>query len=95
MKKINKNNNKNNFIIKRNKNEVDLYYNIRKLFIKIENPKTKSKFALMEMYSNILINMLFLKCGYEKKTEKTIINFMEKHKNNLKNIITNNNIKFI
>jgi hypothetical protein len=80
------------FIIKRNKNEIDLYYNIRYFFIKKENPKTESKFLLMEMYSNILINMIFLKCRYQKKTEKVIISFIEKYKTNIKNIYKINNI---
>jgi len=91
MKKKNiKKNNK--LIIKRNKNEIDLYYNIRKLFINTDNPKTKSKFLLSEMYSNILINMLFLRCRYCKKTEKPIINFITKYKSNLKKYILNNRL---
>ena len=82
----------NKFVIKRNKNEIDLFYNIRKLFINTNNPKTKTNFLLTEMYSNILINMLFLKCRYEKKTEKPIINFIKKYKSNLKIYTLNNKL---
>lgn len=71
------------YILKKNKNEILLYYNIRKLFIDITNPKTEKKFKLYEMYSNILINIIFLKCRYEKKTEKIIINFIKNYKNNI------------
>jgi hypothetical protein len=83
---------KDDFIIKKNKNEIDLYYNIRKIFITKQNPKTKSKFLLIEMYSNILINILFLKCRYSEKTEKNIINFIKKYKNNIKKSIINNRL---
>ena len=32
------------------------------------------------MYSNILINMIFLKCKYQEKTENNIKKFMKKYK---------------
>jgi hypothetical protein len=86
---------KNKFVIKKNKNESELYYNLRELFIMKENPKTKPKFLLTEMYSNILINIIFLKCRYSKKTEKPIINFIKKYKNNIKTIIFVNNFNKI
>ena len=35
------------------------------------------------MYSHILIDIIFLKCRYEKKTEKHIKDFMSKHKNQI------------
>jgi hypothetical protein len=44
------------FILKKNDFEILKYYNIRKIFIEINNPKTEKKFKLYEMYSNILIN---------------------------------------
>ena len=71
------------YIIKKNKDEIDLYYHIRKVFIDISNPKNKKDFDLITMYSHILINMLFLKCRYENKTEKKIKEFLEKHKKNI------------
>jgi len=70
------------YILKKNSNEILLYFNIRKLFMEINNPKTEIKFKLYEMYSNILINMIFFKCRYSKKTEKVIIDFIKKYKNN-------------
>ena len=67
--------------IKKNKYEINLYYNIRKLFIETLKPTNNTKFKLYEMYSNILINKLFLKCSYNIKTEKIIKKFIENHKN--------------
>lgn len=69
------------YIIERNKDEIDLYYNIRKVFIDKSNPKNIKEFRLITMYSHILINILFLKCRYENKTEKKIKEFLDKYKN--------------
>ena len=33
------------------------------------------------MYSNILINMIFLKCRYHDKTEKIVKKFLKDYKN--------------
>lgn len=71
------------YILKKNKNEILLYYNIRKLFIEVTNPNTEKKFKLYEMYSNILINIIFLKCRYEKKTETKLVNFIKKYKDKI------------
>ena len=65
--------------------EINLYFNLRKSFIDLLKPKNKKQFELYNTYSNIFINMLFLKCNYNKKTEKFIQNFIEKHKNKLVN----------
>lgn len=75
--------NKNNFLYKRNENEINLYYNIRKIFIQSFQPKNKKEFRKYEMYSNIFINMLFLKCRYQTSTEKVIYNFLKKNKNKI------------
>ena len=69
--------------IKKNDDEINLYYILRKEFIILSNPKTNKEFKLYEMYSHILINIIFLKCRYEKKTEKHIKDFMAIHKNNI------------
>ena len=64
----------------RNNNEIDKYYNIRKIFINFYKKKDKKDLKLIEMYSHILINMLFLKCRYKLSTEKIIKNFLSKNK---------------
>lgn len=64
----------------RNNNEIDKYYNIRKIFINFHKKKNKKDLKLIEMYSHILINMLFLKCRYKLSTEKIIKNFLSKNK---------------
>jgi hypothetical protein len=69
-------------IIKRD-DEINLYYNIRKLFIENNNPKNEKELKKYENYSHILINIIFLKCRYSTKSEKVIKDFMKKHKSKL------------
>jgi len=69
-------------IIKKD-DEINYYYNIRKLFIENNNPKNEKEFKSYENYSHILINMLFLKCRYLTKSEKVIKDFLKKHKSKL------------
>lgn len=69
-------------IIKKD-DEINLYYNIRKLFIENNNPKNEKELKNYENYSHILINILFLKCRYQDKTEKVIKDFFKKHKSKL------------
>ena len=63
-------------VIKKN-DEIILYFNIRKKFIEDLKPKNKKELNLYEMYSNILINVLFLKCRYSDKTEKKIKKYIK------------------
>jgi len=79
---------KNKFLynIKKYDNEIIKYYNLRKVFIELSNPKNNKELKLYEMYSNILINMIFLKCKYQEKTENNIKKFMKKYKKILDNI---------
>ena len=78
---------KKNFLydVKKHDNEVLIYYNLRKEFIKLSEPKNNKELKLYEMYSNILINMIFLKCRYQEKTEKNIKKFMKNYKKVLNN----------
>ena len=62
--------------------EINLYFNIRKSFIELMNPKNNKQLKLYDMYSHIFINMIFLKCRYSDKTESVIKDFLKKHKNN-------------
>jgi hypothetical protein len=64
-------------------NEINLYYNIRKLFIENNNPKNEKELKKYDNYSHILVNILFLKCRYSKKTEDIIKKFLKKHKSKL------------
>jgi hypothetical protein len=84
-------NKKNKFSIKKKEHEIFLYYELRKIFVDSFKPKNNKEFKLLEMYSNIFINILFLKCRYNTKTEKKIKDFMKK---NIKliNFIKNNNL---
>lgn len=70
---------------KKTKNEILLYYNIRKLFLK-KMGDTK----LNNMYSNILINIVFLNCRYNQSTELIIKKFMETHKKDLIKLVKTN-----
>ncbi len=69
-------------IIKKD-DEINLYYNIRKLFIENNNPKNEKELKSYENYSHIFINILFLKCRYSTKSEKVIKDFLKKHKSKL------------
>jgi hypothetical protein len=73
--------NENKFNIKKENNEVILYYELRKLFIeKMKSTKISLKeFELLVMYSHILINIIFLKCRYEENTEKIIRKFINSY----------------
>ncbi len=70
--------------------ELNAHFYLRKLFIDTNSPKTIKNFKLLDMYSHILINIIFLKCRYSPKTEKKIKNFIKKHKTELKNYVINN-----
>jgi len=71
------------YVIEKKNNEIELYFNIRKNFIESLKPKNEKELKLLNMYSNILLNMLFLKCKYEIKTEKKIMSFLKKLKKTL------------
>jgi hypothetical protein len=79
---------KKNTLINRKENEVELLYNIRKIFVDLSKPKTIKQTKLVEMYSNIFINMIFYKCRYLDKTEEFIKKFLLKNKNKIKKYIT-------
>jgi len=64
-------------------NEIELYFNIRKNFIESLKPKNEKELKLLNMYSNILLNMLFLKCKYVIKTEKKMMSYLKKLKKTL------------
>jgi hypothetical protein len=70
--------------IKKHENEIDLYFNVRKIFVQLLNPKNDKQYKLYEAYSNMFINILFLKCRYDTKNEKFIVNFLKKFKTKLK-----------
>jgi hypothetical protein len=61
---------------------------MRKLFLDSHKPKNEKEFKLYEMYSDILINMIYLKCRYEKKTEKMILTYIKKNRKNLMNLFS-------
>jgi hypothetical protein len=80
------------YTLKKGETEITKFYLLRESFIKILNPKNEKEFKLYEAYSNIFINMFFLKCHYPIKTEKFIQNFMKKYKDKLI-INVNKNLK--
>ena len=49
-----------NYIIKKNNNELEKNYIIRKKYIESLIPKNKKELLLYVNYSNILINILYL-----------------------------------
>ena len=80
---------KNIYTLKKNENEIDLYFNIRKLFIELLKAKNKKEYNLYESYSHMFINIVFLKCRYEEKSEIFIKNFLDKYKKKINVYIKN------
>lgn len=70
------------YLIKKNINEPDKFYNLKNKFIKELKPKNEKELLLISMYSNILINMVYLKCRYNSKIEKKMFNYLKKIKMN-------------
>ena len=54
--------------IKKNTNELDINFKIRKKFIEYLNPTNKKQLLLYTNYSNILINIIFL--GNKYRTDQ-------------------------
>lgn len=76
--------------IKKNTNELDENYKIRKKFIEVMNPNKKNDLILIENYSNMLINIIYLGNRYEKNKMKLIEDILKSKKNKLfKNILKN------
>jgi hypothetical protein len=71
------------YTIKKSENEIDLYFNIRKLFIELLKPKNNKQYKLYESYSHMFINIIFLKCRYRKKSEEFIKKFLDKFKKDI------------
>jgi hypothetical protein len=71
------------YILDKNNTENNISYSIRKSFIEILKPKNEKEFNLYNMYSNIFVNMIYLKCRYSHDTEKFIKNFLKKYKKDL------------
>jgi len=75
------------FKIKRRDFEPELFFKIRNTFIDLLKPKNKNELDLYDMYSNIFINIFFLDCRYQAKTENFIKDFLKKYKSKfIKNI---------
>ena len=83
-----------NIVINKKENEVELFYNIRKIFIHLLKPKTIKQTKLFEMYSNIFINMIFYKCRYLDKTEEFIKNFLLNNKNKIEKHMNIRHVNF-
>lgn len=80
-------------LIKRNMDELNNSYNLRKWFIYQLKPKNKKAFDEAVLLSNILVNWKYLHCiyptPYMKKIQKIYvntndINFNKKHKIKIK-----------
>ena len=88
------------FNLIKNKYELNKHFEIRKKIIDFYDPKNNQDFIYINNLSHIYINMKFLNCTYNSKTEKIVNNLLEKlnkkiNKNSNKNININNskNIK--
>ena len=70
------------YLIKKNNNEPDKFYNLKNKFIQELKPKNEKQLLLISMYSNILINMVYLKFRYNDKIEKKMYSYLKKIKMN-------------
>jgi len=75
----------NQSLLKKNKYELKEHYNLRKKIVFYLNPKNKKEFIYYSNLSNIILNKIYLKCKYEKKTEELIKNILKSMNN--KNIL--------
>ena len=83
------------FNLIKNKYELNKHFEIRKKIIDFYDPKNNQDFIYINNLSHIYINMKFLNCTYNSKTEKIVNNLLEKlnkkiNKNSNKNININN-----
>jgi hypothetical protein len=74
------------FLIKEKHNEPNKFYTLRSKFITNLKPKDDKTLLVISMYSQILVNMVYLKCRYQEKIEKKVYKYLEKiQMNNLLN----------
>lgn len=74
-----------NYNIQQDNYEIKKYFNIRKKIINYFKPKNNEDYIYYNNLSNIFINIIYLRCKYNKKTEKII--FEKINKTNNKNLI--------
>ena len=70
------------FNIHQSNHEIKNHFQIRKKFIQFCNPKNKNELFYYENLSHIFINISFLRCRYNKKTEIIIFEIVKNMKNN-------------
>ena len=72
------------FNLIKNKYELNKHFEIRKKIIDFYDPKNNQDFIYINNLSHIYINMKFLNCTYNSKTEKIVNNLLEKLNKNKK-----------
>ena len=73
--------------IKRNEDEPEERYKVRKMFISLMESNNKKNSDIILMYSNIFVNIVYLRCKYSKEIEKYIDDFIKKNKKPLADLI--------
>jgi hypothetical protein len=58
------------YTVSKNNYELESYYQIRKKYIELCNPKNKKELVYITNFSHILINIYFLGNGYSKNTQE-------------------------
>ena len=74
------------FNLMKNKYELNKHFEIRKKIIDFYDPKNNQDFIYINNLSHIYINMKFLNCTYNSKTEKIVNNLLENFNKNNKKI---------
>ena len=71
---------KDEIVVYKKDNESNKLYEIRKKFVEELKPKNKKDLEMITQYSNILIDIVFLKCKYDKKTMNKMKKYLDKIK---------------
>ena len=62
--------------------ESDKVFQIKHSFVQLLKPTNENDFMKYKMYANILENVLFLKCSYEKNIQDNLDNYLKQIKFN-------------
>lgn len=93
LSKMNKDIKKNDFHIIQQHYEMNEHFKIRKLFFKLNPPKSINEFHIINSLSFILVNIIFFQVRYATIYEDALKKYLQKDKS-LKELINQLNINF-
>ncbi len=93
LSKMNKEIQKNDFHIVQQHYEMNEHFKIRKLFFKLNPPKSIHEFNIINSLSFILVNIIFFQVRYAPIYENSLKKYLQKDKS-LKELINQLNVNF-